>query len=157
MLLIFFGLWIVLNGRLTWETAIMGVVIAIPVYIFFCRYMHFSPKKEIRFLQRVGFAIRYIFVLLCEIVKANFAVIHLILSSKYEVEPALVEFHTELKSDIGKVTLANSITLTPGTISVEVEGDRFLVHGLDKDLLEDIDNTVFEQMLLENERKGQKR
>lgn len=157
MIVLFFLLWIILNGRLTWEIAIMGLVIAIPVYIFFCHYMRFSPKKELRFFLRVGFGLRYIFVLLCEIVKANLAVIRFILSAKYEVEPALAEFRTRLKSDISKVTLANSITLTPGTISVELEDDRFLVHGLDKELLEGIDHTVFEEMLLENERKGQRR
>ncbi len=155
MLLLFFLLWIVLNGRLTWEVAIVGLVIAIPVYIFFCCYMRFSPKKELRFYGQVGFAIRYVFLLLCEIVKSSLAVMRFILSSKYEVEPALVEFRTDLKKDLDRVVLANSITLTPGTITVELEDNRYLVHGLDKDFLVDIDSSEMEAKLLENERKGQ--
>jgi multicomponent Na+:H+ antiporter subunit E len=49
---------------------------------------------------------------------------------KEKIDPRMVNFKTRLKSDVARVTLANSITLTPGTITVRVEGDVFTVHAL---------------------------
>jgi multicomponent Na+:H+ antiporter subunit E len=51
-------------------------------------------------------------------------------SMKEKIDPRMVNFKTRLKSDVARVTLANSITLTPGTITVRVEGDVFTVHAL---------------------------
>ena len=47
-----------------------------------------------------------------------------------DIAPALVKVKTTCRSDLAKVTFANSITLTPGTVTVEIEGDKMLVHGL---------------------------
>lgn len=153
MIALFMLLWIILNGRITPEILVVGLFIALPVYAFFCRYMAFSPKKEWQIIRRLGFCIRYVFVLLVEIVKANFQVMKLILSSRLEVEPKLVSFPTNLKKNGSKVALANSITLTPGTITVELKNDRFLVHCLDRDFAEGMDSSVFVELLEANERK----
>lgn len=153
MILLFLIIWIILNGRVTPEVLVMGLVIALPVYFFFCKFLAFSPKKELQVAKRIGFCIRYIFVLLIEIVKANLQVMGLILSSKLEVEPKLVTFRTKLKQNGSKVTLANSITLTPGTITVDIKKDRYLVHCLDKEMADGLDSSVFVKMLMENERK----
>lgn len=153
MIVLFMLLWIVLNGRVTPEVLAVGLFIAVPVYVFFCKYMAFSPKKEWQIVRRLGFCVRYVFSLLVEIIKANFQVMRLILSSRLEVEPKLVSFHTNLKKNGSKVALANSITLTPGTITVDLKEDRFLVHCLDKDLAEGMDSSVFVKLLEANERK----
>ena len=63
------------------------------------------------------------------------------------VEPALIEFETHFKNDISRFLLANSITLTPGTITVAVKGDRFIVHCLDRTLAEGIESSVFVKLL----------
>ena len=63
------------------------------------------------------------------------------------VEPVLIQFDTHFKSDTSKFLLANAITLTPGTITVSVEGDRFTVHCLDKEMAEGIETSVFVQLL----------
>ena len=56
----------------------------------------------------------------------------LIWSPEKEIEPRVTSFHTRLKTDAGKVVLANSITMTPGTITVDVQDDLFLIHCLDE-------------------------
>ena len=89
----------------------------------------------------------YFWVLVKEIVKANVCVLRMILSPRLVPEPMLVYFKTDLKTNMAKVILANSITLTPGTITVSVEGDVFCVHCLDKELAEGIENSVFVQLL----------
>ena len=71
-------------------------------------------------------------------------------------EPVLVTFQTKIKSPFLRVLLANSITLTPGTITVSLEDDTYVVHALDKDFAEGIENSVFVRMLEKAERIGKK-
>ena len=96
--------------------------------------------------------LQYVFVLITEIIKANFAVIRMIMSSRYEIEPAIVRFKTDLKTTPARVLLANSITLTPGTITVSLEEDEYVVHCLDKELAEGINRSVFVTLLRKLER-----
>ena len=92
-----------------------------------------------------------------EILKANIGVMQLILSPKMEVEPKLVRFRTDLKTDLARVILANSITLTPGTITVTLEGDEYLVHCLDKSMAEGMDDSIFVYLLHQlEEKEGEK-
>jgi multicomponent Na+:H+ antiporter subunit E len=57
-------------------------------------------------------------------------VIKACLRADLDINPALVKVKTTCKTDLAKVTFANSITLTPGTVTVEIDGDKLLVHGL---------------------------
>jgi multicomponent Na+:H+ antiporter subunit E len=68
--------------------------------------------------------------LVVEIIKANVEVTKIVLSPKMPLKRNLIEVGANPKSDIGKVILANSITLTPGTVAVNLQGDRILVHAL---------------------------
>ncbi len=71
--------------------------------------------------------------LLVEIFKANWVVIKACLRADLDINPALVKVKTTCESDLAKTVFANSITLTPGTVSVNVEGDKILVHALYED------------------------
>lgn len=101
--------------------------------------------------QKIPRALKYAFHLLVDIIKANVGVMHFILSPKYEVEPQLVYFKTDLKNDLERVVLANSITLTPGTITVSMEENLLCVHCLDKTLAEGLEHSEFEKQLIELE------
>lgn len=68
--------------------------------------------------------------LLVQIVKANVAVIARVLGSRHAIDPAMVAVQTMARTDLGKALFANSITLTPGTVTVDVEGDALKVHAL---------------------------
>jgi multicomponent Na+:H+ antiporter subunit E len=68
--------------------------------------------------------------LIVEIAKANWRVIRACLKADLDINPALVRVKTVCRSNLAKTTFANSITLTPGTVTVEIEGDRMLVHAL---------------------------
>lgn len=147
MYILFFLLWIVFNGRVTTEIVIFGLVISAAIYWFMCKFMDLSPTGELYYLKKGGYILQFLCVLIAEIVKANFATMKLICSSNVVNDPVLVEFDTDLKSDTSKFMLANAITLTPGTITVSVEGDRFTVHCLDKDFAEGINTSVFVDIL----------
>lgn len=65
-----------------------------------------------------------------EVIKSNWVVIKACLRADLDISPALVKIKTTCKTDLAKVTFANSITMTPGTVTVEIDGDKLLVHGL---------------------------
>lgn len=156
MYLLFFLFWVIFNGQLTLEIGIIGIFVAALLYAFICRFMRWSPKKDLLMTRYTGIMFCYLFVLIWEIIKANMDTVKMIFTSRYEREPVLVTFHTTLKSPVLRVILANSITLTPGTITVSLEGDTFVVHALDKDFVEGIEDSVFVRWLQKAERIGQK-
>lgn len=152
MFLLFFFVWIVFNGRITTEIVVIGALVAMAVFAFFCKFMDYSLKKEMLFYKRALFFLEYLYLLIKEIVKANLAVTHMILTQKEVMEPVIFTFKTTLRTETAKVMLANSITLTPGTITVSLEGDEFVVHCLDKSLAEGIECSDFVKMLERMER-----
>lgn len=147
MYIVFLAMWIIFNGNLTLEIFLFGLVIAALMYAFICAFMDYSIKKDLRFFKKSLRILQYIVVLIWEIVKANAAVMRMILSPKFKNEPVIVRFRTDLKSKTARVLLANSITLTPGTITVSLEEDEYVVHCLDKSLAEGMDSSVFVKLL----------
>lgn len=154
MYLLYFLLWIIYNGNVTLEICLFGVIIAGAIFAFTCRFMDYSVKKDMQNIKKVLKFIRYACVLVMEIVKANFAVIHMILSEKEETEPVLVSFSSDMKTSAGRAFLANAITLTPGTITVSLENAEYVVHCLDKELAEGMDDSVFVKLLADLEKEG---
>ena len=147
MLLLFFIAWIIFNGRITLEIAIFGVVIAAAMFAFICKFMGYSREKERAFYKKMPLFGKYVLLLVKEIVKANLAVCHMILTRKEVAEPVIVKVHTNLKKESTKVLLANSITLTPGTITVSLVGQELLVHCLDKSFAEGMEDSEFVKLL----------
>ena len=86
-------------------------------------------RESAPYVRIIGF-ITYLPWLVWEIIKANYSVIKACLAADLDICPALVRVRTTCESDLAKVTFANSITLTPGTVTVAVEGDKLLVHAL---------------------------
>ncbi|MGE0416504.1 MAG: Na+/H+ antiporter subunit E [Acetobacteraceae bacterium] len=78
--------------------------------------------------------------LLWEIVKAGWDVTKIILRPALPISPRMIRVPTTQATDLGKVIYANSITLTPGTISVELEDDEILVHALTRDTAEGLES-----------------
>lgn len=143
MLVLFFLLWVIYNGSFTLEICVFGIIISSALFAFCRKFMDHSMKKEIMIYKKSFLFVRYVFLLIKEIVKANFVVIRMILSQKEEIQPKLVNFHSDLRTTTGKVFLANAITLTPGTITVTLEGDEYTVHCLDESLAEGMNDSIF--------------
>ncbi len=147
MFVLFFLIWVIFNGQLTAEIAAFGVVIAGVMYWFLCRFFDYSPRYDLFLLRKAPLLLHYFFTLVVEILKANLTVFKLIYTAEYELEPAVVHFKTDLRSTFARVLLANSITLTPGTITVALTGNEYTVHCLDKELAEGISSSVFVELL----------
>lgn len=147
MFILFFLIWVIFNGQLTAEIAAFGVVIAGAMYLFFCKFFSYRPRYDLFLFKKAPLLLQYILTLVWEILKANLAVFRLIYTAEYELEPAIVHFQTDLHSTFARVLLANSITLTPGTITVSLQENHYMVHCLDKELAEGISSSVFVKLL----------
>ena len=154
MFFVYYGLWLLLNGRASGDVLLVGLPVCALVYLFTWKIVGLTPKREWGMLRRVPALAGYCACLVGEIVKANLQVLRLVFSLREEVEPQLVPVRTQLREEGLRVLLANSITLTPGTITVQMEDDRLLVHALDTSTAEGIEDTVFERKLREMEGKG---
>ena len=147
MLALFFLVWVIFNGRLTVEIALFGIAVAGAMFAFVCRFMDYSPRKELLFYKKIPVFVQYLYCLVKEIIASNLVVSRMILTRKETVEPVIVRVHTDLKTETAKVILANSITLTPGTITVSMSGQELLVHCLDRSLAEGMEDSVFVRLL----------
>ncbi len=152
MYIIFFLIWVIFNGQLTVEIAAFGLVVSGVMYAFICKFMDYKPGTDAMIAKKIFCFLHYIGVLLKEIIKANYIVIKKLTSSRYEIEPAVVRFKADLQSNFARILLANSITLTPGTITVLLEGNEYVVHCLDKELAAELDRSVFVTLLKKLER-----
>lgn len=147
MFFLYFLFWVIFNGNFTLEICIFGIIIASVMFAFTCKFMDYSVEMEIRNLKKIPTLIKYIFHLIIEVIKANYATVQMILSQKEEIEPALAIFKTDLKTPVGKTLLANAITLTPGTITVSLEGNEYVVHCLDKEMADGLKDNMFEDIV----------
>lgn len=147
MYILLFCFWLLLNGKITAEILLIGLVITAAMGFLEFRLFGYGISSEVKLLRKTPVFFAYIFVLLWEILKAGWVVSRDILFRRYVVTPTLVTFQTNLKSDFGRFLLANSITLTPGTITVEVEENRLTVHCLDKSMLDTSEDGVFQRWI----------
>ena len=147
MLLLFLIVWVIFNGRVTLEIILFGMAVAGAVFAFVCKFMDYSIEQERALYRKLPLFGKYLAVLIKEIIKANLAVFRLILTRKEVVEPVIVKVHTNLKSETARVILANSITLTPGTITVSLTEQELLVHCLDKSLSEGMEDSELVRLL----------
>ena len=120
-------IWVIVNGTFALDTLIAGVVITAAIALAFAAFarvygvMRWSPRVIVYYLMYLG-------VFFIELTKANLNVMRLVFSPRIEIEPGIVEIKTHLKSSIGRLALANSITLTPGTLVVDIKDDSLFIH-----------------------------
>ncbi len=127
--------WIVLSGLFGLTYFIfMAVSIAIVLAINPERpFGQHDPEARRSFGDRLRSSVdffRYLVWLAWEVLKANVDVAIMILHPRMPIRPQFMVFRTTLKNDVARVLVANSMTLTPGTITVDLDGDRYLVHAI---------------------------
>ncbi len=127
--IVMFAFWILLSGEFTFILITSGVVASlITAYL---SHDIFVGKADLKTeTGRVFKFIVYIPWLLWKIILANVEIAYLVLNPKPLVDPQIVRFKNDLKTDLGIVTLAHSITLTPGTVTVEANREEFVIHAI---------------------------
>lgn len=153
MFIFLFVLWIVFNARITLEIVILGLVFSGAIYLFCVKFMGYSVKKEVHMAKKIPLFCRYLLLLLKEILIANIIVMKLLLSPK-KLKPILYHFDTDIKDDGLRVLLSHSITLTPGTITVELVENHYIIHCLDEKLAEGLEDSEFVKIIEKLESEG---
>ncbi len=130
--LIMFGFWILLSGKFDLFHLTLGVLSSALVSFLSADLFMYDQGKN-RLSTGIRFLL-YIPWLLYQIVLSTLHVTFLALHPKMKdrIDPTIVTFKTKLKTNIAKVALANSITLTPGTITIRIEDDIFYVHAISR-------------------------
>ena len=121
--------WILLTFKLTVPNIIVGVVASLICSLFFGRFFITNVYKLLQ-PKRYFWFIVYLIVFVWECIKANFDVAYRVLHPAMPIRPGIVKVKTSLKSDMAKMLLANSITMTPGTISVDIIDDYLYIHWI---------------------------
>jgi len=139
--LILMAVWLVLSGQFDAFHVTLGVISAAFVTAFSGDMLFLRRDRGIGERVVEGFRIiGYLFWLLWEVFVANMHVLYLSLHprSRDLMEPQVVRFKTRLKTDFAKYVFANSITLTPGTVTISIEGDEFVVHAISRKTAESL-------------------
>ena len=125
-----FAIWLVANASLSPDVITSGIlvttILALPLSVFARAYadIRLTPTAFVHYFIYLG-------VFLWELFLANLNVAIIVFSPKIRIRPGIVQIRTRLKSPTGRLVLANSITLTPGTLVVDIEGDALYVHWID--------------------------
>ena len=130
-----FATWVVLSGKLDVAHLGAGAAAAFAIAVATDRLWALPPSigasgRRPLHGVRWGRGLLYVFWLAREVVVSGLQVAYVVLHPRLPVDPRLVRFRSQLPHTLARLTLANSITLTPGTVTLEVEGDEFLVHAL---------------------------
>ena len=120
--------WIGMSGH--FEPLLLGLgALSLVLTMILAYRLDILDREGVPYVRLVGFAM-YFPWLMKEIIKANWTVIRACLRAELDIAPTLVKLKTTCTSDLAKVTFANSILLTRGTVTIEIDGDKLLVHGL---------------------------
>lgn len=135
--IILFALWLLLSGHYDAFHISLGVICCALV-AYFSHDLLF-PEFQLGGSIGVGFRFAcYIPWLLYQILLANIHVAKVVLSPKMPIDPAIIEFKSKLKGDLAHSTMGNSITLTPGTITVDIREGNYYVHAIDRVVADDL-------------------
>ena len=140
LFLILLFIWILVNNHFQLEVMIIGVVLSLVISVIMGSRL--TVFNEFKFsLKSVFYTIWYLLVFLTELIKSNIDVARRVLTPALPINPGIVKTKTVLKSKMGRMILANSITLTPGTLTVDIEDDILYIHWIDV-CCEDIDKAT---------------
>lgn len=126
---VLFCLWLLFTSTTAFQEVIAGVVLVVLVAAL--GYNGFTSRGlGILSPRRLAGLLAYLPIFFWEMLKANFDVAYRVVHPRMPIRPGIVVVKTDLKTDVGKLFLANSITLTPGTLTMDVSGDHLFVHWI---------------------------
>jgi len=147
--------WLALTGVTRMQEVIAGLIVSLIVTLL-AGHLVVTTKKKNPFVKRLLFGILYTFKFIWEMLKANLHVAYIVLHPMLPIKPGIVKIKTKLKKDASLTMLSNSITLTPGTLTVDIDPEKqnLYIHWIDVESQEVDTNTKniggrFEPLLTE--------
>jgi len=131
--LLLFLMWLIITANFQSANMVIGLGVS---FVLALLYEKMFTHEKIEMINPYYFGV-YLFVLLKNIVKSNLQIAKRTLSRDMKLAPAIVAVKTELQSDWKKLLLANSITLTPGTLTLDVKGDTLYIHIIECQNMQD--------------------
>ena len=149
-----FLFWMILIPKYSIENILAGLLVCWGALWFSTELL--IEEHQASIYSRKGFLlfIRYIYYLIIEIIKANIDVAKIVLSKEMNIQPHFFKVPLHLKKDLNKVIYANAITLTPGTLSVDIQDDYILIHALTQMAANGVEGSVLEKGVIELEEHG---
>ena len=129
LFIVSFIFWLLLTWDLSTANLVAGAAAALLTALLFAKYFFHKVVKFIQPIRYFWFLV-YLLIFIWECIKANFDVAYRVLHPAMPIKPGIVKVKLELQSDFARTMLANSITMTPGTISVDIVGDMLYVHWI---------------------------
>lgn len=145
--------WLILTESIDVQMVLTGIIICFLVFYINMDILEINFGYSFRNKKKLLYLFQYLFLLCKEIVFANFHVAKIVLSPKLLITPSIISFDTRLEKPLSRMILANSITLTPGTLTVKMDGKRLIVHCLMDEYVEGAMHSKFEELLLKVEEK----
>ena len=127
--LVLLAIWLLLTWSLDTQEVIVGIVLAVFLAFVLSRTFPTQITRMFNPLRWLWFLV-YIVYFAYYCIKANLDVAYRVLHPDVPIRPGIIKVRTELQSDIAKTFLANSITLTPGTLTIDIDGADFFVHWI---------------------------
>lgn len=122
--------WLVFTCNMEWFSVFLGLVLSMMVaLVTYDLFIDIGETEKRALIPRAYLLAYYLLILAKNIVWSSVKMIPLLFT--LDMKPRIVHLRTRLRTDIGRVMLANSITLTPGTLTIDLSGDNLLVHWLD--------------------------
>ena len=128
-IVLLFGVWLVLSDSIAFANIVVGLIVSLTIALLYTRSF---KGDEVEMISPWWLGV-YIVVFLKNIITSNIQISKRILRKDMRLAPAIVAVKTDLKSDWKKLLLANSITLTPGTLTLDVKGDTLYIHTIEYD------------------------
>ncbi|MCD5410772.1 MAG: Na+/H+ antiporter subunit E [Clostridiales bacterium] len=153
LILVLIMFWILLSPALTIQSIMIGIVVVIGV-VFLNKGILEEEGSFNLSLKLIRNFIVFIFHLIKEIIKANIDVAKIVLSPSMPVSPAFIKLPIKFKSEVNKVIYANAVTLTPGTLTVDMSGNNYIIHVLTTSAGEDLKDGILEQTVLKLEEEN---
>jgi len=137
LFLVSFLVWFFFTGSLSWQELSVGAVVSIIITLVTKEYFNFNILKLDLPLRIIKYVALYLPLLIFEMIKANIHMALIVLNPKLPLNSGIVKNKTKLKNEVSKLILANSITLTPGTLTVDVDEENLYIHSVDINTVED--------------------
>jgi len=154
LFVLLFIFWIVLSSKITLIQLIVGFFASLLV-IFYNYDLIFNDAETSKFtIKYLGRLIHLLFIVLIEIIKSNIHVMIIVLSPKMKINPGFKKIKQPLKKEFNQALFANAITLTPGTLTVDMDQDFILVHGLEMEHIDDIEHSKMQKAFEKLEAKS---
>lgn len=149
--LMLMAFWLLISASIHWEHMLVGVIFSTILTIFWSN-LTISEENVTNFKIKQAYLLAVYFIrLVIEIVIANINVAMIVLNPRMPISPGIVIMRCDLERSLLRVLYVNSITLTPGTITVELEDNLLIVHALTKDVAHDVEDWALNRRLMELE------